>query len=293
MSYTAAPTTPDRSTGYALLTILLWSSLASLTARVQSVSPLVLVGLVLFLCGLGSLPLWRQWRAPLSLWLVTLVSFLGYHLMLFSAFRLAPVLEANMINYLWPLLIILFTPLLLPGHPLGKAHLLAGLCGLCGTLLVMLDGNLDLQWRFLPGYLLALGAATLWGIYSVLSRRLPTAPVPVVIACCLFSGLLALLIAHLTEGNLHLARIPANEWWLILALALGPMGLSFITWYLAMREGDPRRLGALAYLTPLLSTLWLVWLNGESLSLRHLLAGGFILGGALLGVCQRSAVRQR
>ena len=38
----------DRSTGFALLTILLWASLAALTSRVTSVSPLVLVGLVLF-----------------------------------------------------------------------------------------------------------------------------------------------------------------------------------------------------------------------------------------------------
>lgn len=53
----------DRSTGFALLTILLWASLAALTSRVTSVSPLVLVGLVLFFCGAGALPFWRQWRA--------------------------------------------------------------------------------------------------------------------------------------------------------------------------------------------------------------------------------------
>ena len=38
----------DRSTGFALLTIVLWASLAALTSRVTSVSPLVLVGLVLW-----------------------------------------------------------------------------------------------------------------------------------------------------------------------------------------------------------------------------------------------------
>ena len=36
----------DKSTAMALLTILLWSTLATLTSRVHSVSPLVLVGLV-------------------------------------------------------------------------------------------------------------------------------------------------------------------------------------------------------------------------------------------------------
>ena len=41
---------------------------------------------------------------------------------------------------------------------------------------------------------------------------------------------------------------------------------------------------ALAYLTPLLSTLLLVLLNGETLTSRHLLAGALIMGGALLGM---------
>ncbi|MGL6233544.1 EamA family transporter, partial [Aeromonas rivipollensis] len=166
----------DKSTGFALLTILLWASLAALTSRITSVSPLVLVGLVLFFCGAGTLPFWRQWRARPVTWLVTITALLLYHLLLFMSFRHAPVLEANLINYLWPLCIILFTPLLLPGHPLRLHHLLAGALGLAGSVLVMVDGSLQLQQAHLPGYLLALGAAIVWGAYSVLSRRLPPAP---------------------------------------------------------------------------------------------------------------------
>ncbi len=163
----------DKSTGLALLTIVLWASLAALTSRVTSVSPLVLVGLVLFFCGMGALPFWRQWRARPVNWLVTISALLLYHLLLFMSFRHAPVLEANLINYLWPLCIILFTPLLLPGHPLSLHHLLAGALGLAGSALVMVNGELQLQQAYLPGYLLALGAAIVWGAYSVLSRRLP------------------------------------------------------------------------------------------------------------------------
>lgn len=278
----------DRSTGFALLTILLWASLAALTSRITSVSPLVLVGLVLFFCGAGALPFWRQWRARPITWLVTVAALLFYHLLLFMSFRHAPVLEANLINYLWPLFIILFTPLLLPGHPLHTRHLLAGALGLAGSILVMVNGELQLQVAYLPGYLLALGAAIIWGAYSVLSRRLPPAPAVVTAAACLPAGLLALLLALWLEGPLPLEQIPAGDWWLILGLALGPMGAAFVTWYLALRDGDPRRIGALAYLTPLLSTLLLVLLNGEQLTPRHLLAGAFIMGGALLGMLGKS-----
>lgn len=283
----------DRSTALALLTILLWASLAALTSRVISVSPLVLVGLVLFFCGLGALPFWRQWRASPLTWLVTITALLLYHSLLFMSFRHAPVLEANLINYLWPLCIILFTPLLLPGHPLKPQHLLAGALGLAGSVLVMVDGELRLQQAHLPGYLLALGAAIVWGAYSVLSRRLPPAPAVVTAAACLPAGILALLLARGLEGPLPLAQIPQADWLLIAGLALGPMGAAFVTWYLALRDGDPRRIGALAYLTPLLSTLLLVWLNGEALTPRHLLAGALIMGGALLGLLVKSPKSQR
>ncbi|MDF2413987.1 DMT family transporter [Aeromonas sp. 1HA1] len=283
----------DKSTGFALLTLLLWASLAALTSRIASVSPLVLVGLVLFFCGAGALPFWRQWRARPITWLVTVAALLFYHLLLFMSFRHAPVLEANLINYLWPLCIILFTPLLLPGHPLHARHLLAGALGLAGSVLVMVNGELQLQQAYLPGYLLALGAAIIWGAYSVLSRRLPPAPAVVTAAACLPAGLLALLLALWLEGPLPLEQIPTRDWWLIVGLALGPIGAAFVTWYLALRDGDPRRIGALAYLTPLLSTLLLVLLNGEQLTPRHLLAGAFIMGGALLGMLGKSPAARK
>ena len=50
----------DKSTGFALLTILLWASLAALTSRITSVSPLVLVGLVLLAPFLLLLSAWMR-----------------------------------------------------------------------------------------------------------------------------------------------------------------------------------------------------------------------------------------
>lgn len=280
----STPSWWDKSTGFALLTILLWASLAALTSRITSISPLILVGLVLSFCGAAALPFWRQWRASPLTWLITTTTLLCYHLLLFMSFRHAPVIEANLINYLWPLCIILFSPLLLPNHPLHQRHLVAGLAGLAGTLLVMVNGTLQVQSAYLPGYLLALAAAIIWGAYSVLSRRLPPAPAVVTAAACLPAGLLALLLARLLEGPLPLAQIPSEHWTLIIGLALGPMGAAFVTWYLALRQGDPRKIGALAYLTPLLSTLLLVVLNGETFTLRHLAAASLIMSGAILGI---------
>jgi drug/metabolite transporter (DMT)-like permease len=61
------------------------------------------------------------------------------------------------------------------------------------------------------------------------------------------------------------------------------MGAAFYTWDAAMKKGDPRVIGALAYLTPLLSTLNLVVLGGRHLSRVAVAAMGLIVAGAILG----------
>jgi hypothetical protein len=51
----------------------------------------------------------------------------GFHFLLFLALRLAPPVEANLVNYLWPLLIVVLTPLILPGWRLTPRHVTAAL----------------------------------------------------------------------------------------------------------------------------------------------------------------------
>src|SRR5258708_11903811 len=47
-------------------------------------------------------------------------------------------------------------------------------------------------------------------------------------------------------------------------LGLGPMGLAFLAWDAALKQGDPRAIAALSYFTPLFSTALLSWVSGRS-----------------------------
>ena len=66
-------------------------------------------------------------------------------------------------------------------------------------------------------------------------------------------------------------------------MGLGPMGLAFQLWDRAMKGGDPRVIGNLAYLTPLLSTLMLAAFAGQRLTATSLVAMAIILGAAWIG----------
>jgi drug/metabolite transporter (DMT)-like permease len=275
----------------ALVAIAVWSSLALIGSSLEDVPPLFSVGVSLCVGGLVGLFRFRDWKVPLPTLAVGVGGIFGYHVLLFTAFKLAPAVEVNILNYLWPLLIVLLSPLFLPGSRLGTRHVIGALLGLAGAVLTASGGRLGFETASLPGYLLAAAAAFVWAAYSLLTKRLPPFPTGAVGLFCLVSGALSLQLffgggaigSVQAEGSWRVVRFSAREWLGMAALGLGPMGGAFYAWDAALKRGDPRVIGSLAYLTPLLSTLNLVVFGGKNLGASSGLAILLIVGGALLG----------
>ncbi|MBN1371182.1 MAG: DMT family transporter [Anaerolineaceae bacterium] len=268
----------------ALIAILIWSTLALVGARLNAVPALLVLGITLSLSGLSSLFLRGAWRVPLKVLAVGVGGIFGYHFLYFRAFALAPAVEANLINYLWPLLIVALSPLILPGYALRLRHILGALLGLVGAALIVTGGRLSLQAPALPGYLLALGAAFTWALYSLLTKRLPPFSTATVGAFCAVSGLLSLGMYALSgQGWQPVAALAPLDWLFLVLAGLGPMGAAFFFWDAALKKGDPRVIGSLAYLTPLLSTLNLVLIGGKQLTPLSFLAMCLIIAGAVVG----------
>ncbi len=270
----------------ALSTIILWSFLAFLGTQLKHIHPLLITGLALCIGSSLSLPHWRQWLVPRRVFLVGVGGLFGYHFLYFSAFQRAPAVETNLINYLWPLLIVLLSPAILPGYRLRPNHLAGAVLGLSGTVLILTGGKLSLDRVNLPGYLLAAGAALTWALYSLLTRRLPSFPTSAVGGFCLAGGLLsiaAFLVSNrLTPQNFQVSLFP-RDWAILLMVGLGPMGLAFFSWDAALKRGDPRIVGALAYLTPMCSTWILVLLGDQRFSWISATAVVLVISGAIMG----------
>jgi drug/metabolite transporter (DMT)-like permease len=270
----------------ALLAILVWSSLAFLGSRVNALPSFLAVGVALAVGGLVGLVRAREWRVPLMTFAVGVGGIFGYHALLFAAFRLAPTVEVNLINYLWPLLIVLLSPLFLRGTRLKGRHVLGALLGFAGAFLIVGGGGFKPDASALPGYFLAAAAALVWASYSLLTKRLPPFPTGAVGGFCLVSGLLSLGIFALERRFGPVVaplRMGFLDWLFLLLLGLGPMGGAFYLWDAALKKGDPRAIGALSYLTPLLSTLNLVFLGGRSLTPISGAAMALIVAGAAVG----------
>ena len=271
----------------ALAAIALWGSLATLGVSLAHVPPFLLTGLSLLIGSLIALPLSRfrlsEWRVPLPTLALGLYGLFGYHFLLFLAFRHAPPVEANLVNYLWPLGIVIMAPLFLPGMRLHAVHVISALVGFAGAALAILGKpgtapGLSLQFEW--GYVLALAAAFIWSSYSLMTRRVAVFPTSAIGSFAALSGLLALACHTWLEPATPLST---HDWLLIAAMGLGPLGGAFFLWDAALKTGDPRKIGLLSFLTPLLSTGMLLITQGKPLTWHVALAAALIIGAAVIG----------
>ncbi len=267
----------------ALSAIGLWGFLALLGSRVVKLPPLLVTGVALSVGGAIGLLRVRDWRVPVRTFCVGAGGIFGYHFLLFTAFRNAPTVEANLINYLWPLLIVVLSPVVLRGYGLRPRHILGVLAGLAGAGLIVTGGSISLDAVNLPGYLAAAAAALIWALYSLLTKRLPPFRSGAVGGFCLCSGLLALGVFLAESGPGGFRAIQGPDWLFLLLLGLGPMGTAFFLWDASLKRGDPRVIGSLSYLTPLLSTLLLAAVGGKPFTAVSAAAMALIIAGAVIG----------
>ncbi len=234
----------------------LWAFLAVLSREAAAVPPIELTALAFTVSGGGGL-LWLAVRRKLgvlrqkpSAWLHGVGGLAGYHALYFAALSHAPAAVANLLNYAWPLLIVLLSAPIL-GMKLRARHLAGVVLGAVGCVLLIRPSGGG-AWL---GYALALGAGLTWALYSVLARRMAAVPTEAVAGFCAAAAAVCWVLHALVEP----AVMPGPRALLAaLLMGLGPVGAAFFLWDRGMKQGDPRLLGTLAYATPVVSTLLLV-----------------------------------
>ena len=272
-----------------LLAILLWSSLALLTTATDGLPPFQVLTLSFgFAALLGLLRTasrgrqgWNELRQPSSALALTTSALFAYHALYFIALKRAPAVEANLLNYLWPLLIVLLAGFL-PGVRVRGMQIVGTLLGLVAAVILVTQGSrLQIKPEYLAGYLAALCAAVVWAAYSVLNRRHAQVPSAAITVAC---ALVALLGAVAHAGFEQTVRPDQLQWGVLLLMGAGPVGAAFLLWDHGTKHGDIALLGSLSYLAPLLSTLLLVLAGRAAPHWSQAVAIGLLLLGAWLSV---------
>ena len=276
---------------YGIICILLWSVMAPVIKVVVTGLPnleaLSLSSLVAFLFLLaynavkGKLPLLKTYR-PCQLLTIAGLGAIGiflYNVLYYYGLHELTVQEACIINYLWPIMTVTFSVLLLKERmTLPKAA--AMLCSFAGVVILSLGGGLAGEGNRLAGMLCCFCAATLYGLFSVLNKKLDYEQN---LSMMIFWLVSAVGSAALGLGTEEWIPLSGLQWAGIFWLGLTANAISYLLWALALKGVENTAVIAnLAFLTPLLSMVFSAVFLKEEIRLRAVIALVFIVGGILL-----------
>jgi drug/metabolite transporter (DMT)-like permease len=279
------------ATAVGVIAIFLWSCLALLTTLTEGIPPFELLTLSfgvafaasLIILGRHGVAGFNSWRQPWAVWATGFVGIFVYHALYFFALKVAPAAEASLINYLWPLLLVLLSAFA-AGEKLHKRQVLGALLGLAGTAFIMQQRATHTAGAMpMAGYLAAFGCALIWAGYSVFNRRFSEVPSSIIGGICGMSAA-AGLVCHLAFETT--VRPDSAQWAAIIVLGLGPAGLAFFAWDHATKHGHLAALGALSYLAPLMSTLLLIVVGHGYAGPTLIIPALLIIAGAVIATWQ-------
>ncbi|MBI9100397.1 MAG: EamA family transporter [Spirochaetaceae bacterium] len=218
---------------------------------------------------------------------VIIAGFFGvtvYTLFLATAFAIAEPDEIgliNLLNYLWPMWMVLLEVLLLKKQP-GKRLLFLGIfLGFTGLVMASRpDTIFNVSGNFLP-HILALSGGLFWAFYSVLIRKwdIPKEQSGTAfhfMICALISFLIALFSGEFSS----LPALTGESLFWIMAGGVGPVGIAYYLWELGIKDGSVSFIASLSYFIPIVSSVLIGVIFRESMHIGLIPGAVSIAAGA-------------
>ena len=275
---------------YAVLTVFLWATMAPAVKLMQDSVPttevLFLAGLfsVVFLLGRlianGKVKEYRTFGAQ-NYKAVLGLGFLGffvYEFLYYFGIAQLTASTACILNYLWPVMLVLFSCLILK-EPFTTRKVLAMVASFLGVVVLSAGGNDQYGAHPVLGIVGCIVAAVSYGLFSVLNKREDLDQdlcMPIYWGVTMVSG----LIAGFVEGGW---TMPDLKTWLILAwLGVMANAVGYLIWAIALNDSkNSARIANFAFLVPVLSMLLSALILREQIHWNGIAALVLILGGIL------------
>jgi len=293
-------------TAATLLAVLLWSFHATIgDLTVQNISPMQLTVkayllssvLLVLLAGMSRTPVsscLRDLGKPLFLALCASGPVMMlYYLALYQGMSKAPAVDVYIIHYLWPVFAALFIKMFL-GRTWGHKGLLSWLFMLMSFagagIVIMGGGSSVLGSGSFTGYAMAAVSAVCGGLY--LPSLVAAGDKLTRIGYAEHAGFLMPYLILIAAGLVSLAVMsPAGTWQAnlqagsltgTLFVGLGIIVAAEMAWVLGVRWNRSQSTAALAYLTPVFSTILLIFISKEHVHPHSVLGIALIVGANIL-----------
>jgi drug/metabolite transporter (DMT)-like permease len=279
----------QRATGYALLAILFWSTIATaFKIGLKNLDPAQLIFIasvttvvLLFsiLAFTNKLKLLRQLSLK-QLIVHALLGFLNpflYYLVLFKAYNLLPAQVAQPVNMVWPIVLVLLSVPML-NRSIGWRSLLALAISFFGVFLISTQGSFfSLSASNPVGIFLCLGSSIVWSLYWILNLKSNQEDLIKLFVSFVFGSLF--LLIYLMFFSSFTFKINAS-FAAGIYIGLFEVGISFVLWMKAMSLSTKHaRIANLIYIAPFLSLVFIHFILGEKLFVTTFIGLIFIIAG--------------
>ena len=284
----------------ALTAVLFWSTISSafkITLRYLPFESLVFWAVVMGVFVLAVLNLsgkarLRWGRLSRKEWLMSAVMGLFnpflYYLVLMKAYQLLEAQVAGTLNYIWPVVLVLFSVIFLK-QKISLGAMGALLISFFGLIIIVTAGHpFSLHFKHPYGALLAVASAFFWAAYWILNMRDPREETAKILLNNLF-GLFYLLVYFAVQRRMPV--LPSGEGIFgVVYIGIFELSLTFVIWLKALNySADTAKVSNLIYLSPFLGLFWINRMVGESIHGYTLTGLMFIVGGIVLQQAKRPA----
>jgi len=285
----------------ALISIAFWSTMGTafkLTLNYLNPEMLLMIATFTAFIFLGSIILIK--RKVILLKQITLKQFFNsalmglfnpflYYLVLIEAYNLIPAQEGVALNYIWPVMLVIFSIIFLK-QKIKALSLIAIIISFCGTVVIAMHGNFS-EFNFSDplGVSLAIASSIFWASFWIINMKDPREALVKMFVNFMF-GALYILIWNLYKGN-----ISTPSWQgLAGAIYIGifEMGLTFVLWLTALKlSTHTARISNLVFISPFISLIMISVIVGEKILLSTIFGLAIIVTG--IGIQQYSQWKER
>ncbi len=203
-----------------------------------------------------------------------------YYLVLFEAYNRIPAQEGVALNYIWPVVLVIFSIIFLKQH-INLLSVLAIIVSFVGTLVIASHGDFT-EFRFsdTTGVVLAISSAFFWASFWIINMKDPREAIVKMFVNFAF-GAIYILSWNIYTNNIILP--PVNG--LVGAIYIGvfEMGLTFVLWLTALKlSTNTARVSNLVFISPFISLILVSFFVGEKILPATVIGLAIIVSGIVI-----------
>jgi len=278
---------------YAMISIFLWSTTATVTklllGDLNSIQILAVASLFafvfLFIINLIKRNLKELKNYKLKDYLqISIIGILGtflYKLFLYVGIDKLEASQAFIINYLWPIMTVVFACIILK-EKMTMRKVIAIILSFIGVIIVTAKGDLlNVGKESITGAMYCVLAAVSYGLFAVLNKQKG------------YNQYLSMMLFYLVSFIISLIYIVSYKNTIVLQvnqlIGLAWIGVftsatAFTSWALALEKGDIAKISNLAYITPFLSLIWTSLILREKFSIYSIIGLIVIILGIFIQI---------